>query len=197
MEKLHKCGTLGRRTVSMKCESCHSRDASVHLTQVVNGVVKKLNLCEQCAAQSGLDLSAPMALTDLLKGMEQAQKAMVPPVVRMANPSDGNTCPQCGSSLQHIQKRGRLGCDQCYEVFAVDIAPLLSTMQRGSVHHGKVPAHLPTSVRVTAEAGRLQLELDKAIAAENFEEAARLRDRIQVCLEIVNSNYMDVGLDDD
>ena len=33
----------------MKCEFCNENNATIHLTQVVDGSMKKLNLCQSCA----------------------------------------------------------------------------------------------------------------------------------------------------
>ena len=53
----------------MLCEQCHKKEANVHLTQVIDGVVKKLHLCEECAAQAGFDLEQSLSISDLLAGM--------------------------------------------------------------------------------------------------------------------------------
>ena len=50
----------------MLCEHCNEREATVHLTQVLEGEVKKLHLCEECAAQSGFDVHGTMSVTDSL-----------------------------------------------------------------------------------------------------------------------------------
>ena len=41
----------------------------MHLTQVVGSEVKKVNLCEACAAKSGLDIKGTISITDLLMGL--------------------------------------------------------------------------------------------------------------------------------
>ena len=39
----------------MLCDSCHERDAVVHLTQIENNAVTQLHLCERCAAERGVE----------------------------------------------------------------------------------------------------------------------------------------------
>ncbi|HSR87484.1 MAG TPA: hypothetical protein VLL07_00905, partial [Pontiella sp.] len=53
----------------MICECCHEAKATIHLTQVVDGEVKKLNLCQECAQKNGIDLNSPISITDVLLGL--------------------------------------------------------------------------------------------------------------------------------
>ncbi len=55
----------------MLCESCHQKEAAVHLTQVVDGKVQKFHLCEGCAAQKGIDVHAePMDLSGMVANLK-------------------------------------------------------------------------------------------------------------------------------
>ena len=42
----------------MKCDICKEREATVHLTEVINDRVTKLHLCEECAREKGVDVCA-------------------------------------------------------------------------------------------------------------------------------------------
>jgi protein arginine kinase activator len=74
-----------------------------------------------------------------------------------------------------FKKTSRLGCPACYEAFSEELAPLLGAMQKGTQHAGKVPA----SEKVTTEIEGLKKALERAVAAQDFEEAAKLRDRVR------------------
>ena len=56
----------------MKCECCHAKEATIHLTQVIDGQTKKLNLCQGCAQKNGIDLNSPISITDVLLGLGAA-----------------------------------------------------------------------------------------------------------------------------
>jgi protein arginine kinase activator len=56
---------------------------------------------------------------------------------------------------------------------------MLKNMHRGTVHTGKVPAKLAGARQRNQELAKLREELDRAVVAEQFEEAAGLRDRIR------------------
>lgn len=155
----------------MFCESCHKKEATVHLTQVIEGNVKKLHLCEECANKSGFDIKGPMSITDVLLGLgaEGGPGLM-----------DGHAkeCTGCGLSLSSFRKRGRLGCPDCYGTFEAEIIPLLDSMHHSTRHIGKVLAGTISGERAGSEIQTLEQMLADAVATENFEEAAVLRDRI-------------------
>jgi protein arginine kinase activator len=155
----------------MKCDVCGESDATVHLTQMVNGAVKKLHLCEECAEQSGINISGPLSLTDVLFGMG-AQ-------------SDGDltaqekSCKRCHMTKADFKKTSRLGCPECYEAFSDELAPLLAAMHKGSQHAGKTPSGEIMDAQTFSEIETMQKQLKEAVAAEQYEEAARLRDLIR------------------
>lgn len=162
----------------MLCESCKEQDATVHLTQVIDGAIKKLHLCEACAAKSGIDIHSPLSITDILLGMGIQKPADTPESER--------TCPRCHMRRTDFKKTGRFGCSACYEAFAEELPPLLKAMHRSDHHTGKVPSRESRRVQASAELASLQQKMDKAIAAENFEEAAKLRDAILACRRRMN-----------
>jgi len=154
----------------MKCDQCE-KEATVHLTQVVEGVVKKIHLCEDCAAKSGFDIQGPVSITDILLGMGGEQ-----PAVRQS--SSERECPRCHMKRSDFKKSGRLGCPECYGVFSEELEPLVKAMHRSQQHSGKVPAGEGERARLSAEIAQAQKDLDASIAKEQFEKAASLRDRL-------------------
>ena len=164
----------------MLCESCKENEATIHLTQVVDGVVKKLHLCESCASDNGFDVHGPMSITDILLGMGGQQ-----PGEETSNEEDvgvtvvEKTCPRCHMRRTDFKKTSRLGCPVCYETFADELPHLLKAMHRSEQHVGKIPAHETERVRVSAELASLKKSLKEAVGSENYEEAARIRDRIK------------------
>ena len=158
----------------MLCESCNEREATIHLTQVIDGSVKKVHLCEQCAEENGLDIESPMSITDILVGMGMSKEP---------TDYDGTDvmCPACHLRRADFKKTGRLGCPKCYDVFTEDLMPLIKVMHRNEQHIGKVPASQGLGIQMTAEIAALQQQLEKAVALEKYEEAAHLRDQIREC----------------
>ncbi len=158
----------------MKCECCHKKDATIHLTQVIDGNVKKLNLCQECALESGIDLNSPISITDVLLGLG-AQPAL--------NPSIGAnfdlSCSRCQMTRAEFKKRARLGCPECYNAFMGELNALTKAMHHSAQHVGKIPARQGNTARITAQIAALKKDIEVAIAKEQYEVAANLRDKIK------------------
>ena len=162
----------------MNCDSCQNKNATIYLTQLVEGKMQKVNLCEQCAEDKGVTDPTGFDLADLLEGTGTETST---PTVEATD--DGETCEFCGFTQADFKKTGRFGCSQCYQVFHEGLDNLLEAMHRHTRHHGKVPAHFvdtspPEELEATADALELNSLLDEAIKIEDYEEAARLRDSI-------------------
>jgi len=155
----------------MFCDVCKSKEATVFLTQIVEGKMQKVNLCEGCSKEKGVNDPTGFALADLLLGLGAAQEIE-------KNPA-GIRCPVCGFSQADFKKTGRLGCSACYDSFAEGLSGMLKNMHRGSIHTGKLPAKLAVPRRIAQEMTSLQSALEKAVKEEQFEEAATLRDKIR------------------
>lgn len=163
----------------MMCETCGKKVATVHWTEMVNAAVIKMHLCEACAAAKGLDVNNPAAFPDVLLGLG-AQKE---PAAKERDVA----CALCHMRISDFKKTSRLGCQACYDTFADELKPLLEAMHKGNQHVGKVPAHkeAKASAKTEAKTGLLpslavlRQKLETAIAAEQYEEAAGLRDQIR------------------
>lgn len=161
----------------MLCEYCQKREATVHLTRVSDGNVKKLHLCQDCAENSGVDIGAPISITDLLLGLGKHTG-----ITEDKKSAGARVCASCELSLAEFKKRGRLGCPLCYETFRNDLLPLLRSMHHSNKHIGKIPRHVSADIRKEGEIAGLKRKLNEAIVREEFEEAAKLRDSIaQLC----------------
>lgn len=166
----------------MVCDECGKNKATVHLTEIVNEQITKLNLCESCAKQKGSDVEQHFGIADLLTALSDVESES-PPAVPGA-PVVRNKCPQCGLTYEDFKKIGRLGCGECYTVFKSSLAPLLKRIHGSQQHIGKSPnpvavkeSKLSSKLHEEVEAARL--ELQKAVKREEFEEAAALRDKIK------------------
>ncbi|MGD9781512.1 MAG: UvrB/UvrC motif-containing protein [Kiritimatiellia bacterium] len=163
----------------MLCENCHGKEATVHLTQIVDGKVTKFHLCEACAEQKGLDVHGqPIDLGGVLENLKE-QLSHLQEDVESTRPEGPATCPACGMTRAEIVKKGRLGCDRCYEAFAAEMLPVVVSIQHGDQHLGKVPRRASARMKASVEMARLRRELDQAVAGENYEKAAQLRDQIK------------------
>jgi len=155
----------------MVCDVCKTNQATVFLTQIVDGKMQKVNLCDACSKEKGVTDPTGFALADLLLGLGAAQD------IEKGGPLQ--KCPACGFSQADFKKTGRLGCPLCYDTFSEGLNSLLKAMHKGTLHTGKMPARLQANLRHDAEMQGLQKELEKAVLEENYETAADLRDQIK------------------
>lgn len=164
----------------MKCECCHEAEATIHLTQVIDSEVKKLNLCQTCALKNGIDLNSPISITDVLLGLG-AQ-----PVEKQKQSSMSEfdlSCSRCQMTRSEFKKRARLGCPECYNAFMGELSALTQAMHHSRQHVGKIPARQGVEARVAAQVAALQKDIEVAIAKEEYEMAANLRDKIRALKE--------------
>jgi protein arginine kinase activator len=159
----------------MLCDNCRERDASGHLTSIVNNEMKHEHFCEKCAAERGLETSvAPPKhpLGDFLQAVQQQSLPAAP---------EGGKCSFCGATLNDFRATGRWGCARCYVTFEPAMRELLRRVHGNSRHAGV--AYEPPAPVLDEKAtilGELKERLRRAIENEQFEMAADLRDRIRV-----------------
>lgn len=163
----------------MKCDYCDKK-ATVFLTQLAEGQMKKICLCESCAKERGVTDPTGFSMAEALLGnFQKAVSGAVPALVAVKPMGSVKSCPQCGFSMEDFQKVRRFGCASCYKVFANELAPMLRGMHKGATHVGKVPKGLIESHIRIQRIEELQAKLEQAIASESYEEAAELRDEIR------------------
>ena len=164
----------------MMCEDCGIRPAKFHLMTIINGDRVERNLCPTCMAKHqkqlpGLDFSNLAGiLNSILEGTRGAEEQ-----ARQDAQFEGCVCEQCGMTYLEFQKCGMLGCASCYQAFRTPMTSLLQRVHGNTQHAGRVPdgAHSGTSIRINID--RLRQKLQKAIADEEYEQAAKLRDAIR------------------
>jgi protein arginine kinase activator len=164
----------------MLCMICKTNTAKVHLTQIVGDKIQKVDLCEECAKNKGVNDPAGFSLADLLLGLGASQE------IGQGAGGEEIKCPNCGFTQADFKKAGRLGCSQCYTTFAEGLEGLLKTMHKGTRHLGKAPAIYRQTRDLTERLKQLEKKLDKAITSEDFEQAATLRDEIKVTKQQIN-----------
>lgn len=169
-----------------KCDFCN-KPAVVHETTVKSGVAKEIHLCRSCAEKAGVVIPGQPKPAELLQQFVIATAA-VPP--RKAQTSKKLACETCGTTFAEFRHTGTLGCPSCYEAFDKHLSPLIERAQGGATHHGgKRPRNGGASVDRAAQINRLLRELNSAVAAEQYERAAELRDRLSGIEREVNEAH--------
>ncbi len=168
----------------MQCQDCGSNDAFVHLTEITDGEVNSIWLCSLCSLkrQAKRQPSFPKPPIDgddsesLASFLGEDFNQPDQPSAQIAV----KTCPSCDYSLDQWQKNNLLGCPRCYQAFSAAMAPHLTRFHGHATHFGKFPQHHLEGTNQLASIKRVRVALEKAVAREDFEEAARQRDLLRV-----------------
>lgn len=172
----------------MKCEKCNHNEATIHLTEIYQNIKSELHLCEKCARESGIqscvnNLSIPLSdALSLFDGQDAAHEK-------------GNIyCRFCGQSLTEYQKTSKFGCPYCYVQFQFQLSFQLQMYYSYKGYFGNPPLHYiepnNNNLFLVSAANAQQLDPEKeieklkkmlkfAIINEQYEEAAKLRDKIR------------------
>ena len=190
----------------MKCDMCDN-EATVFLTQIVDGKMTQVNLCDKCSKEKGVTDPTGFQLADFLLGNAAQKKT------RQSSAEDDTlACPECGFTRAHLKKIGRMGCPECYLTFGDDMDNMLRAMHKGTRHVGKVPGRqvaptphassgaapapapkaerpappaapppppAPAPVSPKKKLADLKAAIDLAVMEERYEDAARLRDEVR------------------
>ena len=154
----------------MQCQRC-PKIATLHITEVLGeDRFEEVHLCESCAKKY---LYEPQ----LKKQAAGAGEAGV--VEADEEPTAGKRCPECGISFLEFRNHGRFGCSHDYDAFKTDLLPLLESVHGDTRHAGKTPRRAPRTQTAQTELTQLRQRLQVLVTEENYEEAARVRDRIK------------------
>lgn len=158
----------------MLCDQCGERDASVHLTTIVDNEVRQQHLCEKCAAERGVETTVSVPKHPLSAFLHEVQAQAVAS-------ADAGKCTFCGSTMADFRATGRWGCAHCYGAFEPAMRELLRRVHGNAKHVGR--RYQPPAPALDEHAtilGELKERLRRAIESEQFEVAADLRDKIRV-----------------
>jgi len=164
----------------MLCEDCREKNAVVFLKLAVNNKVKEMHLCPACAAKKGMGFgleTGAFNISDIVGNMSGYFKDFLPPEKKTLR------CGACGFKYSEFKESGRLGCPECYAGFEPQLSELMSRIHGSSQHAGRVYGGGPALKLSKAETSRrleeLRASLKNAVAKEDFEGAARLRDALK------------------
>ncbi len=161
----------------MKCDLC-DKAAVVHEIIIRNGISAEVHLCAEHAIAAGYPLPIEQPIADIFPQIAEVAK-----VEGAKSREKAARCEACGLTYSAFRKSGQLGCPACYDAFSPALDQVIERAQAGATHHvGRSPrgsdggAH---AERVFAMRAKLMRDLESAIASEQYERAAKLRDELK------------------
>ena len=92
----------------MQCQVCNKNDATIHLTEINDGVRAEMHICEQCAQEQGIAVKSQIPLNELLSSLLAVQ----PSDEDLFGPSEKGpaaSCSNCGFTLDQFRKELAVG----------------------------------------------------------------------------------------
>jgi protein arginine kinase activator len=156
----------------MICEICGKGNARIRIRQIIGTECREMKICEDCARNKGIidnrdNLSEDAAW--FLHGLFEDVPAKSPGM---------RGCPVCGTRLRDIRTFRRAGCSACYEIFSEEIRKMLCLKEGEGPHRGKLPKSVLSYKTFFIDRENLKIQLEIALDNEDYETAARLRDKI-------------------
>ena len=164
----------------MICEECNINEARFAVTMNINGETCVRHLCPSCmqamnSSFRGGNVAGVLAaiLSAITSGERRGGDEETP-----AEAVPAITCPKCGTTYAEFHKSGRLGCPGCYVAFREQLQPMLQQIHGRVQHAGRMPLENAEAQRSRTRQEELTRLMQQAVALEDFETAAQLRDQI-------------------
>lgn len=132
------------------------------------------HLCGDCMARMNMTLS-----TGNIKNLLSSILSAITGNDTSTAPQQEVVCPRCHTTLSQFTKTGHLGCPGCYEAFREQLQPMLLQIHGRVQHAGRQPLCTEDAQRTRTRQEQLTRLMEQAVALEDFETAAQLRDQLR------------------
>lgn len=162
----------------MKCQVCNERDAAIIVAMNNGKEENSMYVCHRCIQNMGIDLHKTI-LDQIVNQLSQISK------------QENIVCENCGMTLREFSETGRYGCAKCNEFFESKREDSKKEMelqnkkatQQDIENRKRIEQYFSSNSdsKTSKFHSILSIKklLDTAIADENYEEAAKLRDQLR------------------
>ncbi len=161
----------------MLCQNCHKKTASVFISSIINGQETRTYLCNDCAKNyTVFKFKDPFSIKDIMNKFDTSEECCV------SSEEENNidiVCSNCYSTYNEYRETGKVGCSQCYKFFEKELKPILKNVYGYEEYIGKIPKRNNNGRYINEEMRMLKEDLNIAIEKEEYEMAAKIRDKIR------------------
>ncbi|HOO56718.1 MAG TPA: hypothetical protein PLN69_07830 [bacterium] len=170
----------------MKCRKCGINEAAFFISWG-DALGRKIGFCDSCAEEVGI-FSALRRVESLLHGFGASiegdiQMDSLPVPVEFAE-----ACHSCGTELVEFERKFMFGCEECSKVFGSLVANYMTIL--GGNPNGGVGFYRgdpPNSYSEKTKISDLRKSIDEKIRSEEYDKAAKQRDRLNALEEELNA----------
>ncbi|MGI6562407.1 MAG: UvrB/UvrC motif-containing protein [Clostridia bacterium] len=180
----------------MMCQKCKVREATVTITKLVQNMQITMQLCPECSKSFTHEIHKQISgVNNLLMNLAGTSE-----LLEQGTDENGMVCHQCDMSFADFRKNGMVGCEECYQTFRDRFASILKKLHGNYRHVGLsyeemkkdtlprtestenkgVQAKENKNENVAEQIKNLKKALEEAVAREEYEEAAKIRDMIRI-----------------
>ena len=165
------------------CEECGAKPAVYTVSVMMGQHMQQRRLCPDCMSKMNMNLSAgnvARMLGAIMHALTGQEAETVPAVPKEEDgPDSAVVCQGCGTTLGQFTKSGKLGCPACYTAFRERLIPMLQQLHGQAEHTGRKPTQDEAAQRRRSVYERLTHQLETAVAQEDYETAAVIRDQLR------------------
>ena len=95
----------------MLCDNCGKHEASIKLTQIINGKKTEMMICEECGQKMGVSdigFEMPIDFSNFLGDFEIEDETFMPFNSITKEPK----CDKCNMTYQDFLDNGKFGCEE-------------------------------------------------------------------------------------
>lgn len=179
----------------MICQKCKVREAAVTITKSIHNMQITMHLCPECSKNFSPGVQKQIS------GVNNILMSMMDSVDMLETESENiRSCERCGMTFEDFRKKGTVGCEECYNVYRDKFESILKRLHGSYQHVGLSYEGIKHAVppkshgmekkllkkeeikqeSVSEQIENLKKALDEAVAKEEYEEAAKIRDMIKI-----------------
>lgn len=183
-----------------KCSVCGKEEALVFFKIVKENSVEEKGFCARCALKyletSNGNVDFSYVDDKMLASLNEVKNLigyLINGIEAVAQDKEGatTTCPNCGISFKNFLESGYLGCQYCYSTFRKGIKDYIFEFERGVQHKGVMPKKYVKLFLIKKEIQYLSNKIKRLILSENFEEAMKVKKRLEKLIGTCPINYED------